>query len=636
LKIFYEPLTLISLLAPLASFLTVCLTASRHRKLVAVLSISFMFIGLAAGVALLAGAWDQGAEITRLNWFTVGDYVFGADLVVSNRSLLMLVVVSFISFLVHAYSTAYMAGDPDWKKYFAMLGFFTFSMQGIVLTDNLLFLFIFWELVGFSSYMLIGHWTKKPEAGRAATKAFVMNRIGDAGFLVGVMIIWTTYETFSLSIILNSVPHAGWETAASLCIFCGVVGKSAQFPLFTWLPDAMEGPTPVSALIHAATMVAAGIYLLIRVFPLFTADALVVVAITGMITTLIGAFAALSQYDIKKILAYSTMSQLGLMILALGMGVVDAAMLHLVTHAFFKACLFLSAGMVIHSLAEAERSNPHFDTQDIRNMGGLRKRMPVAFLSFMLSGASLAGVPFFSGFLSKEAIITALFLHSNAFSYAMIVVILSVSFLTVIYTFRMIWFMFFGEERTALSLHIHKPALIMRLPVLILAGCSLWFLVSWNPLDFKTWMLPDSQHSPYAVWITLFSAVWVIAALLLSWYIFKKRGFTTGSLLRNAFYVDKFYEAITDTTIRLATRAVTVTERRGIDRTLHGIVYIQVILAHVAGWIDRTFVDGTVNAIARLTGLGGKVTRSFQGGNIQLYIFWSVFAIIILIIWAAK
>src|SRR5690606_32577687 len=245
----------------------------------------------------------------------------------------MLVVVALISLVVHVYSTVYMKGDRDWKRYFAMLGFFTFSMQGIVLSDNLLFLFIFWELVGFSSYLLIGHWTDKPEAGSAASKAFVLNRIGDAGFLIGLMIIWTTHETFSLSAILPSAANHAWQTAGALCIFCGVIGKSAQFPLFTWLPDAMEGPTPVSALIHAATMVAAGVYLLVRVFALFTEDALVVVAAVGMITAIIGALAALSQYDIKKILAYSTMSQLGLMILALGMGAVDAALLHLLTHA---------------------------------------------------------------------------------------------------------------------------------------------------------------------------------------------------------------------------------------------------------------------------------------------------------------
>lgn len=632
----FEPLTFISLFAPLVSFATVCLIAARRRKLISAMSLLFMFLGVASAVGLMVGAWNRGPQTIHLNWFSIGDLAFSADLVVSNRSLLMLVVVSFISFLVHTYSTKYMSGDPDWKKYFAMLGFFTFSMQGIVLADNLLFLFIFWELVGFSSYMLIGHWTQKPEAGRAATKAFFMNRIGDAGFLVGVMIIWTTYGTFNLSAILNSAPHGEWETAAALCIFCGIIGKSAQFPLFTWLPDAMEGPTPVSALIHAATMVAAGVYLLVRVFPLFTSEALVVVAVIGMITALTGALAALSQFDIKKILAYSTMSQLGLMILALGMGVVDAAMLHLLTHAFFKACLFLSAGMVIHSLQEAQSADIHFDAQDIRNMGGLRRRMPVAFIAFILGGASLAGVPFFSGFLSKEAIITALFTHNNAYSYAMIVVVLSVSFLTVIYTFRMIWFVFFGEERATKGLRIDELPLAMRLPVLILAAGSLWFLVSWNPFHFKTWMFAEAGDSPYGLWITLFSTLWVVAALVISWYVFRNRGFTTASLLEEAFYFDKFYQSLTDKTMGMATRAVSVAERRGIDRTLHGIVYAQVIAAHVAGWLDRTFVDGTVNAVARLTGFGGKITKSVQGGNIQLYVFWSVFAIIILIIWAAN
>lgn len=567
-------------------------------------------------------------------WFAVGDHHFMASLALTNQSLLMLLVVSLISLLVHIYSTVYMGGDPDWKKYFTMLGFFTFSMQGIVLSDNLLFLFIFWELVGFSSYMLIGHWTKKPEAGRAASKAFIMNRIGDAGFLVGLMIVWANYDTFSVSALAESVSQTPWQTAASLCIFCGVIGKSAQFPLFTWLPDAMEGPTPVSALIHAATMVAAGVYLMVRVFGLFTADALLVVAITGMITTLIGAVAALSQYDIKKILAYSTMSQLGLMILALGLGVVDAALLHLVTHAFFKACLFLSAGMVIHALHDAQPSHLHFDVQDIRSMGGLRKSMPVTFATFLISGASLAGVPFFSGFLSKEAILTALFLHSNIFSWCMIAVILCVSFITVLYTFRLIWFAFFGESRNTLD--IKEASWVMRTPVIILAGLSLWLVVSWNPFDFAGWMFQPQETPVYSFWITMLSALWVTAALAASWLLFRKGSFKTSALLRHAFYVDKGYDLFFNHAIRRANHTVTKVERKVIDRGIHGLVYFQVIFAHVVGWIDRAVIDGTVNATARLTGFGGKITRSFHGGNIQLYVFWSIFALIIFIIWALK
>jgi NADH-quinone oxidoreductase subunit L len=632
----YQILVLVSLFAPLASLLTTSLPARKHEKLISCIAILFTLSGFATAAILLFIYWHQTPIVLRFDWFHTGSYAFTADLLISNRSVLMLAVVSFVSLLVHIYSTVYMAGDADLKRFFAMLGFFTFSMQGIVLSDNFLFLFIFWELVGFSSYMLIGHWTKNPAAGHAATKAFVMNRIGDAGFLVGLMIIWTTYNSFSITDISGFPAASGWQTAAALCIFCGVIGKSAQFPLFTWLPDAMEGPTPVSALIHAATMVAAGVYLLVRVFGLFTQDALLVVAITGMVTTIMGALAALSQYDIKKILAYSTMSQLGLMILAIGMGVVDAAFLHLLTHAFFKACLFLSAGMIMHALHKAQTPNIHFNPQDIRNLGGLRHHMPVAFITFLISGASLAGVPFFSGFLSKEAILLSLFMHTNVMSWLMLVVIISVSFLTVMYTFRLIWFVFMSQKRAIAQLIISEPNWIMRAPVAILALCSLWFMVSWNPFDVRGWMLPRQQTSAYAIWVTLFSIVWVIAALMLSWYIHKKGTFKTNKVFRNSFYIDKAYNAFSGKTVHASSRAVTWFERSVIDGGIHAMVYVQVIVAHVVAWVDRVFVDGTVNGTARLTGFGGKITRSFQGGNIQLYIFWAVFAIIIFIIWALK
>ncbi|MEX2235564.1 MAG: NADH-quinone oxidoreductase subunit L [Cyclobacteriaceae bacterium] len=632
----FQLLAFITLLAPVASFITVCLIAVPNPKTISFISIFWMLLSFVSATILLIAFWKNQPLVLALDWFIVGDHSFSADLALSNRSILMLVVVAFISFLVHLYSAAYMEGDPDWRRYFAMLGFFTFSMQGIVLSDNLLFLFIFWELVGFSSYMLIGHWTKKPEAGRAASKAFIMNRIGDAGFLVGLMIVWATYETFSITEILLSPTTSTWQSAASLCIFCGVIGKSAQFPLFTWLPDAMEGPTPVSALIHAATMVAAGVYLLVRMYGLFTEDALLVVAVTGMITTIIGAVAALSQYDIKRILAYSTMSQLGLMILAIGMGVVDAALLHLLTHAFFKSCLFLSAGIVIHALHKAQPAHLHFDVQDIRNMGGLKTKLPTTFATFLLSGASLAGVPFFSGFLSKEAILTALVTHTNLISLLMLVVIISVSFLTVLYTFRMIWLVFMGEARTIRSLTPEEPSWVMRLPVVILALCSLWMLVSWNPFDFKGWMLPPAEPSSYAVWITIFSVIWVGVAVMLSWYIFNRGQSKTNEALRNGFYVDKVYGVVLGVVISTSSSAVSFIEKRWIDRGIHAMVYVQVILAHFVAWVDRVFIDGTVNGTARLAGLGGKITRSFQGGNIQLYIFWAVFAIIIFIIWAIK
>ena len=631
----YQILAFTSLLAPLASFVNVSLFSRNHQNIISRISVLWILAGFISAVILLVSFWGQPPLVLNIEWFHIGNHSFTADLALSNRSILMLTVVSLISFLVHLYSTAYMANDADVKKYFAMLGFFTFSMQGIVLSDNLLFLFIFWEMVGFSSYMLIGHWSKKPEAGRAATKAFVMNRIGDAGFLVGIMIIWSTYETFSLTALLQSSTPTGLQTAASLCIFCGVIGKSAQFPLFTWLPDAMEGPTPVSALIHAATMVAAGVYLLVRMFAFLTDDALLVISVTGMITTLIGALAALSQYDIKKILAYSTMSQLGLMILAIGMGVADAAFLHLLTHAFFKACLFLSAGMVIHSLHRATPSHADFDVQDIRNLGGLKKKLPVTFLTFLIGGASLAGVPFFSGFLSKEAILISVFMHTNMISWLMLVVVISVSFLTVLYTFRLIWFVFMAEEKNVRALTIKESPMVMQIPVVILAFCSLWLLVSWNPFDFKGWMLP-LQDSDHPVFITIFSILWVVVALVLSWFMFKRGRSNANRFLHNSFYIDKAFDAMSGKGLQSTTQAVTWFEQRAIDKGIHTLVYIQVIFAHVVAWIDRVFIDGTVNGTARLTGFGGKITRSFQGGNIQLYIFWAVFAIIIFIIWGLE
>ena len=633
----YPILIFVSLFSPLLSFITVGLIANRHRTAISLVALTCLLVGFLSTTILLLTFRDTAPLVLRFDWFTTGSLTFAADLAISGRSALMLAVVSFVSLLVHIYSTAYMAGDTNWKRYFAMLGFFTFAMQGIVLSDNLLLLFIFWELVGFSSYMLIGHWTINPSAGKAATKAFILNRIGDAGFLVGLMIIWTTYDTFSLSVILGSVQATGWQTAAALCIFCGVIGKSAQFPLFTWLPDAMEGPTPVSALIHAATMVAAGVYLLVKAFALFTPSALLVVAITGMVTTLVGALAALSQYDIKKILAYSTMSQLGLMILAIGMGVTDAAFLHLLTHAFFKACLFLAAGMVIHAVHKAQPPHLHLDVQDIRNLGGLKKKMPITFLLFLISGASLAGVPFFSGFLSKEAILTTLVMHTNVLSWLMFVVIVSVSFLTVLYTFRLVGSVFLGEEKSTKSMAITEPHGIMRVPTGILAFCSLWFLVSWNPFDFRGWMIyPRAQESPHALWITAFSTLWVLGALYLGWVIHRRGSSKTNQIFRNGFFVDKAYTFLSKNIISATSHSVAWSDHRVIDRGIHGLVFGQVIFAHVIGWIDRVFVDGTVNGVARLTGFGGKITRSFQGGNIQLYVFWAIIAIIIFIIWALK
>lgn len=375
---------------PFISCMVSFLIPARHAWLA---SISASVIMLACTVLGSVLFFSRESIVINIDWFKIGNTQVSFRLMLDDLARLMVMVVTVVSFLIHLYSTGYMAGDFGIRRYFGMLGFFTFSMLGIVFSDHLILMFMFWELMGFSSYLLIGHWMQKPAASKAAQKAFLYNRIGDAALLIGILILWTHPDAL----------WSYWKTTAALCIFFGVVGKSAQFPLFTWLPEAMEGPTPVSALLHAATMVAAGVFLLIRVNALFTEHALIVVTITGGATAVLGAVCALQQFDIKKILAYSTISQLGLMVLAVGIGAKDAALLHLFTHAFFKAGLFLAAGSVIHALSHSQfHAENNMDVQDIRNLGGLRKKLPVTFLTFCIAGASLAGIPliriYFKGF----------------------------------------------------------------------------------------------------------------------------------------------------------------------------------------------------------------------------------------------
>ena len=549
----------------------------------------------------------------------------------------MLMVVTSISFLVHLYSIGYMAGDAGIRRYYAMLGFFTFSMLGIVLADNLLMIFIFWELVSFSSYMLIGHWKEKAEASSAATKAFMINRIGDVGFLIGLMIVWANESSFNLIELSEHTLLFSWQTAASLCIFCGVIGKSAQFPLLTWLPDAMEGPTPVSALIHAATMVAAGVFLLARIHFMFTLQSLDIVVIIGSATSLLGALAAMVQYDIKKILAFSTISQLGLMVVAVGIGAPEAAILHLFTHAFFKAGLFLAAGSIIHSLHLAQlQSHDNFNAQDVRNMGGLLKKLPFTFIIFTLCGGALAGLPFFTGFLSKDAILTAMqSWKGNEFSWKWLLFANAfiVSFITVLYTFRMIWSVFMGDENKTTPLKIHEPPLVMRVPLTIFGLTSLWFIISVHPFNYSSWLYGglSSDNHLHASRMPMISGLWVMAALFFAYRLRDKA--IQSTVLINTFYLDRVYSiVILKPTARLANLTDHL-DRKWIDGFIHTTVYIQVILAHLTHWIDRFIIDGSVNGAAGAIRGIGAFTRSFQNGKIQLYIFWAIFTIIIFLIW---
>ena len=501
--------------------------------------ISIGLLGTSLGIALyifwivIVQHYDPSFRVAwNFTWLDfgnvpgVGHLQVKMGIVVDNLTAIMLAMVNLISFLVHLYSTGYMKGEAYYGRFFAYLGIFTFSMFGIVLSDNLLSIYIFWELVGLSSYLLIGFYFHKDSAADAQKKAFLANRIGDIGMWLGILILYSQFHTFGNQEIFTHIKNGdfhmsqGWLTAVGVLLFMGCVGKSAQFPLHVWLPDAMEGPTPVSALIHAATMVAAGVYFMGRIFVILTPDALHVIAFVGAFTAFMAATIAITQFDIKRVLAYSTVSQLGYMVLGLGVGSYSAALFHLLTHAFFKACLFLGSGAIIHAM--------HHE-QDMRWMGGLYKKMPWTFATFMIATLALAGLPLSSGFLSKDAILAGSLgfaqVEGGGIYYLVPILGFGAAILTAFYMGRQIWMVFFGESRTHLKPkaahsmddhtdgdvdHIHEDAhhphhpvhevpWNMRLPLVVLSTLSLFFVFSPNPFDGgKGWFM-HLIHTPATV-----------------------------------------------------------------------------------------------------------------------------------------
>jgi NADH-quinone oxidoreductase subunit L len=419
-----------------------------------------------------------------LPWISVGDRaVFNTGILIDNLTAVMLLVVSGVSTLVHLFSVGYMHGDPRYNRFFAYLSIFSFSMLGLVLADSFFFIYIFWELVGLSSYLLIGFWFEKKSAADACKKAFIVNRVGDFGFLIGILIIYATCGVLGYDDVFLAIGEGKLSgtllTLAGIGVFAGAIGKSAQFPLHVWLPDAMEGPTPVSALIHAATMVAAGVYLVGRVYPIFTPDAFLVIAYIGLITLMITATIALTARDIKKVLAYSTCSQLGFMVMGLGVGGFTAGLAHLTTHAAFKACLFLGSGSVIHAV----------HSQDIFEMGGLRKKMPITFWTFLIATLAIAGVPGFSGFFSKDMILgeALAFGMRNPQHLGIFIGALLTAGLTAFYMFRLVILTFFGHPRDHHKYdHAHESPANMWVPLAVLAtlSFSFWFQ---NPISGKSW-----------------------------------------------------------------------------------------------------------------------------------------------------
>jgi NADH-quinone oxidoreductase subunit L len=602
----------------------------------------------AAGLIIsLQYADPETLHIVRLNWIAIGSTSIEISFRFDTLTCIMLLVVHFVALLVQLYSMAYLHDDENLNRYFAFIQLFLFSMIGIVLAESLLVMYIFWELVGLSSYLLIGFWYFRPRAVWAAQKAFVLNRIGDAAFLTGILMLYYyvgTTDLEMLSLKYDSV-SPGILSAIGLCLFGGCMGKSAQFPLSGWLPDAMEGPTPVSALIHAATMVAAGIFLLARISFLLTPDARLVIAVIGTITMLTGAIKATREWDIKRVLAYSTMSQLGLMVIAAGFGSWQTAFFHLTTHAFFKAGLFLSAGSVIHAVTPSE-ADASVNPQDMRTMGGLRKALPITFICFTVCASALAGLPFFSGFLSKDAVITAGFLWASkheAIYYIFPVVIILSAGLTAYYMSRQVWLVFFGEKRYSSFIHPHESPVLMWLPMAILSALSLFFWFSFNPFNAAGWFLEfiGFEESVHLAWVPVVASLVTFLSIFLAYRQMKssdpfsvkvalaKTDSTPGwNWLRD--YSNEHFFIIP---FAFITKWLKVLDKNYIDAFVDAVAKASVIFGHLTSWVDRIFVDGLVNSIVYIIRFAGQAVRSLQNGKIQSYYIVTAAGVFLLILW---
>jgi NADH-quinone oxidoreductase subunit L len=598
------------LFLPLFAAVLITLFTQHDRKLSGGISIAAVVMGFVLS-AIFIGAkhWQPVPADSAFTWLAIGDLRVDFGLHFDPLSLLMMLVVTGVAGLIHIYSWGYMHDERGFSRYFACLSLFTFSMLGIVLANNFVELFIFWELVGVSSYLLIGFWFEKPSAADAGKKAFITNRLGDFGFLLGILTVWATLGSLNFSLLqekLAADPHAlgSLATGAALLIFCGAVGKSAQFPLHVWLPDAMEGPTPVSALIHAATMVAAGVYMLCRVFFLLNAPALEVISWVGGFTSLLAAVIAVQQNDIKRILAYSTLSQLGFMVMGVGLGGPKQAMFHLTTHAFFKALLFLGAGSVILAM--------HHE-QDIWKMGALRQRMWATFWTFLFGTLALSGIVPFSGFYSKDSIL-AMAAKNHAYGQFALGAIVAV--LTAFYMFRLVFVVFAGPGKSDAVSHASESPPVMVIPLRILAVFSLiGGFIGVESLYGKQFDsgAPEQAMSvgaqliaPFveAPWAALFGLLAAGAGLVGAYALYS--GVTKDPLveklgvwsrwMRNGFYLDEIYQ--------------------------RWFIRLHEMLASIAAWCDRWLVSGLmVRGTHGTVEILGRMLRQFQTGNLQTYAF---------------
>ncbi|OLO42294.1 NADH-quinone oxidoreductase subunit L [Alkalihalophilus pseudofirmus] len=591
-------------LLPFLSFVILVLFGRRLKESGAYVGMALSFIAFLLSVLVLFERMTGDNVLVQFDWLAIGERTITMGFEVNQLNALMLVIVTLVSFLVHTYSKGYMTATDSYRVpvFYSYLGLFTFAMLGLVLSPNLLQLYIFWELVGVCSFLLVGFYFFKKEARAAAKKAFIVTRIGDVGLFIGIILLFWQVGSFEYAAIFEAVNAnaltEGMITLIAILIFVGAVGKSGQFPLHTWLPDAMEGPTPVSALIHAATMVAAGVYLVATMFPLFAASpvALTTVAVIGGFTAIFAATIALTQKDIKRVLAYSTVSQLGYMMLALGSAGYVAAVFHLMTHAFFKALLFLAAGSVIHAV----------HTQSIEEMGGLWNKMKTTGVLFLIGCLAIAGFPLFSGFFSKEEILLTTFADGR---YVLFALALVTALLTAIYMFRLFFMVFTGKPRGDQS-KVHESPAIMTIPMIVLgvlAVISGFVHTHWFGTFLGDW-LADSPwtrghvylHDPG--WIMPVAVFVSLLGIFIAWLIYGKGTISREKLaqdsglyilLYNKYYIDELYN-------RTFVRGTT-------------------IVSYLMLYIERYIIEFTVQAVVGMTDTIGRLNARLQNGQVQTY-----------------
>jgi NADH-quinone oxidoreductase subunit L len=620
----FSPLShaLLILLLPLASAVLIALFLRRQGALASWISTGIA--GAIAAISIILLQHGQRFEAS-IEWLRFGDFSVSLGFKYDDLAALMLFIVGFVGFLIHLFSLGYMHDDQARARFFGGLSIFMFSMIGIVLADNLFMIFIFWELVGFSSWLLINHYHERQSAADASKKAFIVNRVGDFGFLLGIVMCYWTNGTVNFTELGN---HHVFSTAIPLLLFCGAMGKSAQMPLQVWLPDAMEGPTPVSALIHAATMVAAGIFMLCRINVLMVPQALEVIMWIGTITALYAALCAIVQRDIKKVLAYSTLSQLGYMVAAFGLGAlqefpvdwdmppfgagpdfhpvpiffaagVGAAMFHLTTHAFFKALMFLGSGSVIHGC--------HHE-QDIFKMGGLGKKMPVTFITFTIGVLAIIGMPAFAGFFSKDAILY-LAMEKNT---AVFAILAFTAVLTAFYMVRLWKLTFLGETRGEDASHAHESGIVMTLPLIILAILSIiggtWFFKAglYPKLagSLAEW-IPEAEGSAHTTILLVSLAVMIIGA---------------GSALL-------FYKSAPTDTLEEKSRGLfnlLTGLKESFDKLYnYYVAKVQQRFAMVLNFLEQIVLAGAIiRGVAGFVGLVGYGARALYTGSLHTYVFW--------------